>query len=543
MAVFEVDPTPWLPWGHQIIDGGPTRLPRTYYNPSQDPPPQHRAFCVAMVDPPPPPHAAAHWRHQVNEFLVGPLQRNVLTVQPSLFGVGLFEMSSPNSASALVQHGQFQLHNRSLRFLHVDETQNHRAILGCRRGWLMFLGVNPDYRNDLDIANVVATFGQFHYWNSNDPVKDRVLVYATFTSPQLVPRDVVFGKYASVGGIKETWTAPVYILTADFADALPADEDPMPPDGNPHPLPGNLMPNMNLFVNPQYPEVGWDAVQEPFGNDGNHLGNEAGQHNHPLWDLQNEVQGQQEELPVSMVLNISDGSDSSVNMVLDGVAPVQQNLQVFAMMEMFIGPSPPPEMLRHRWLAAVLPTATPVLQFSKLGFSPFIFLKHDAVMLGKDGCLSTFQGHAGENKECRFFEEEDLLPGQLSLQTPKKRRQRKKMAPLVENSERRFTRSCLNKEGYRPRPVLDIQPKIKKKSRAKLLLVRAAENDEEEQFNMHNEDTREDETDEAAADIPVTPLPVLQSVGIALGIAPEKLTREQLEAEPVKGNPKQADNV
>jgi hypothetical protein len=28
MAVFEVDPTPWLPWGHEIIDGGPTRLPR-----------------------------------------------------------------------------------------------------------------------------------------------------------------------------------------------------------------------------------------------------------------------------------------------------------------------------------------------------------------------------------------------------------------------------------------------------------------------------------------------------------------------------------
>ncbi|KAK1663842.1 hypothetical protein QYE76_052001 [Lolium multiflorum] len=200
-------------------------------------------------------------------------------------------------------------------------------------------------------------------------------------------------------------------------------------------------------------------------------------------------------------------------------------------------------MLRHRWLVAVLPTATPVLQFSKLGSSPFIFLKHDAVMLGKDGCLSTYQGYDGENKECRFFEEEDLLSGQLSLQTPKKRRQRKKMVPLVENSERRFTRSCLNKEGYRPRPVLDIQPKVKKKSRAKLLLVRAAENDEEEQHNLHNEDTREEETDEATADIPVTPLPVLQSVGIALGIAPEKLTREQLEADPVKGNPKQADNV
>jgi hypothetical protein len=32
-------------------------------------------------------------------------------------------------------------------------------------------------------------------------------------------------------------------------------------------------------------------------------------------------------------------------------------------------------------------------------------------------------------------------------------------------------------------------------------------------------------------------------VGIALGIAPEKLTKEQLEAEPVKGTSKEADNV
>jgi hypothetical protein len=38
MAAFEVDPFPWLPWGHQIIDGGATRLPRTYYYATQDPP-------------------------------------------------------------------------------------------------------------------------------------------------------------------------------------------------------------------------------------------------------------------------------------------------------------------------------------------------------------------------------------------------------------------------------------------------------------------------------------------------------------------------
>jgi hypothetical protein len=37
MANFEVDLARWLPLGHHIIDGGPTRLPRTFYNPSINP--------------------------------------------------------------------------------------------------------------------------------------------------------------------------------------------------------------------------------------------------------------------------------------------------------------------------------------------------------------------------------------------------------------------------------------------------------------------------------------------------------------------------
>jgi hypothetical protein len=89
-----------------------------------------------------------------------------------------------------------------------------------------------------------------------------------------VPRDVVFGRFATVGGAKESGTAPVYILTADFEDALLADEDQMPPDGNPHPFPGELQPNNNLWANPQYPEIGWDAVQDPgHEQQGGHGGN------------------------------------------------------------------------------------------------------------------------------------------------------------------------------------------------------------------------------------------------------------------------------
>ncbi|KAM0827957.1 hypothetical protein ACQ4PT_067858 [Festuca glaucescens] len=32
----------------------------------------------------------------------------------------------------------------------------------------------------------------------------------------------------------------------------------MPLNGNPHPLPGQLLPNLNNFVIPQYPEIGWN---------------------------------------------------------------------------------------------------------------------------------------------------------------------------------------------------------------------------------------------------------------------------------------------
>ncbi|KAM0823619.1 hypothetical protein ACQ4PT_070756 [Festuca glaucescens] len=77
-----------------------------------------------------------------------------------------------------------------------------------------------------------------------------------------VPRDVVFSKFASVGGVKESWSAVCYILTAEFANALPHDEDQMPLNGNPHPLPGQLMPNLNNFVIPQFPEIGWNVPEQ-----------------------------------------------------------------------------------------------------------------------------------------------------------------------------------------------------------------------------------------------------------------------------------------
>jgi hypothetical protein len=82
-------------------------------------------------------------------------------------------------------------------------------------------------------------------------------VYASFPSSALAPRDIVFGHYSNLGAIRESWTTPCYILSADFAEVLPAD-DTMPLDGNPHPLPGQMLHNLGNFVLPAYPELGWN---------------------------------------------------------------------------------------------------------------------------------------------------------------------------------------------------------------------------------------------------------------------------------------------
>jgi hypothetical protein len=95
----------------------------------------------------------------VRDLLIGHLNRNVLEIQPSLFRIGLFEMTRPNAVNALVQHGPYPLlplHlNRLVSFIHADDAINHTATQGFCNGWLMILGIPPDYRNDLDIANAV----------------------------------------------------------------------------------------------------------------------------------------------------------------------------------------------------------------------------------------------------------------------------------------------------------------------------------------------------------------------------------------------------
>ena len=213
----------------------------------------------------------------------------------------------------------------------------------------MFLGVPPDYRNEAELRNAVSTFGTFHYWNSHDPFLSRALVYATFPSVQTVPRDVVFGKFANLGGARHSWTAPVYVLTAEFADALPADEDPMPLDGNPHPMPGHMAVNNHMWVLPQFPEIGWNVVPMEQDND---------QHQQDAQEIQNDQQQEEgnwvqpEADQGSMILDPADSDDGEEVQGNLQLAPLgQQQMQDHWMEDMQVGmvltvygPVVPPDM-------------------------------------------------------------------------------------------------------------------------------------------------------------------------------------------------------
>jgi hypothetical protein len=91
----------------------------------------------------------------------------------------------------------------------------------------------------------------------------------------------------------------------------------------------------------------------------------------------------------------------------------------------------------------------------------------------------------------------------------------------------------LKKDGCRPAPVLEVKPRPKKKSRAKFLLVLP----QDEGVNV-DEDNDQGEDDQEFINIPATPIALRKWVGPQLGIAPEKLTKERLEADPATSSSK-----
>ena len=314
MANFELDPLPYVPSGFEIIDGGPLCLPRTFSTPAVAPDRRHEEYAIGIIEPAPLPEEIQLYRNMVSDFVVNQLERQVLKTQPWIQGVGLFRFRSAISIQIMVDHPPFDFGNdRFVRFIPHDEGINYRAAQGFRRGWVMLLGIPLDYRRQQYIEDVISTFGRFHYWHQVDPLLVRTLAYVSFPAPSMVPRGVVYREFGDFGGTRVSWSAPVYVLSADFADVLPADDDQMPLDGNPHPLPGQMHFNNHNWVLPEFPELGWNDVPPPAaGND--HVHDEADEV-HDNADVLAEpvaVVPSQE----SMVLQVSDASVNEGNEIV-----------------------------------------------------------------------------------------------------------------------------------------------------------------------------------------------------------------------------------
>jgi hypothetical protein len=110
----------------------------------------------------------------------------------------------------------------------------------------------------------------------------------------------------------------------------------------------------------------------------------------------------------------------------------------------------------------------------------------------------------------------------------KRGRPRKSQIALVQPANRRFTRSALKDDGFRPKPVIE-KAKTKSKPRAKMLLhMMEAEDGTVTQVQHKNSK----DSGKEKVTTPATPIVVMQRVGHELGISPDKLTKDKLEADP-----------
>jgi hypothetical protein len=237
--------------------------------------------------------------------------------------------------------------------------------------------------------------------------------------------------------------------------------------------------------------------------------------------------------------------------MVDGHGVNQQmhvnNVLQVGVVTLFVGPPPPPDMQRSRFLSYMLPQVSVQLVQDKVTdmcFERLISVSKD--IWGKavaSGLCATKDGTKTIYWEDDTFSQENVeamgrpthLEESVTVATPISKR-KKRNIHAVQSQERRFTRSCLKEEGYRPKPILAVQPKIKKIPRAKLLIGPA----EDVPMSKKNHKKKPDDDlgeQQFQQDIPITPVHVLQRVGRELGIAAEKLTKDQLEADPgVKKN-------
>lgn len=93
-----------------------------------------------------------------------------------------------------------------------------------------------DYKETRHLEAVVSCFGRLLQWQGHVRDKARVMVECMCDNIIAIPRSLVLKIGVEWGGEGRSWTVSVYILSDEFLDVHPGDEDlPLPNNGNPHP--------------------------------------------------------------------------------------------------------------------------------------------------------------------------------------------------------------------------------------------------------------------------------------------------------------------
>jgi hypothetical protein len=115
----------------------------------------------------------------------------------------------------------------------------------------------------------------------------------------------------------------------------------------------------------------------------------------------------------------------------------------------------------------------------------------------------------------------------------KRGRPGKSETAVVDTADRRSTRSCTKRDGHRPVSMSDTAPRSKKKVKIqKKKIGEEVPVVQDIDTESAEEPQQQHPTDNAAQIPPETPVHIMQNVGISLGIDPDMLTEERLNADP-----------
>uniref|UniRef100_A0A0D9W2E2 DUF4283 domain-containing protein n=1 Tax=Leersia perrieri TaxID=77586 RepID=A0A0D9W2E2_9ORYZ len=118
-----------------------------------------------------------------------------------------------NESSARLLKGQYQA-----QFDKHDELANRRYRAFSQEGWILILGVPPDFKTDEMVEKIVNVFDTLIWWHKHDRMLGRLLVKAKYTSRAYVPAKIVVGKSQEKGENGESLTFFTFLLNGQFTE-------------------------------------------------------------------------------------------------------------------------------------------------------------------------------------------------------------------------------------------------------------------------------------------------------------------------------------